>query len=465
MKAFLLVVGYFISNMVFSQNFVGKWAGYNKDTSMSVVLTIRKDSVGYKAVCDLAVANFSHLQSNQSSLKNDSLYLYFYQPKAILALTYHKNNTKLLGNYLQNGITIPFIAVPIKRPQTPKPPFAYESDSLEYDNTDKTVHLGATLTKPFATQATKNKKYPIVILITGSGQQDRDETIFYHRPFAVLADYLTKKGIAVLRVDDRGIGKSKGELMKATSASFADDLLTSIAFLKTRNDIDTTKIGLIGHSEGGLISYLTYNQWPHIKYIISLAGQGISGEEILVKQATDPLKDYDSATYNAYYQLHSKALNIMAHANNDSMTILQLQDWFEKWQKKQPDSILIAVNAKNITKQQYAFSLMPFASNKWLNYFLRTDPTPFIEKIKCPFLILNGDKDRQVDATINVSALQKSLQKGGNKMVTTHVFKNMNHLFQHCNTGAYAEYGVLEESIAPIVMQTIADWIKKTGLK
>ncbi len=470
MKTYLSIAFCIISTFLFAQNFAGKWAAYNKDTSISIVLTLRKDTSGYKGVGDMAAAAFSHLQTIKTILKNDSLYLYFNQPIATIALAYNASHTRLSGYYAQNGNTVSLTVVPLKRPQTPQPPFAYQSDSLEYDNADKSVHLGATLTKPAppSTKGVKSAgggKMPVVILITGSGQQDRDETILYHKPYAILADYLTKKGIAVLRVDDRWMGKSKGDLEKATSASFAEDVLTSIAYLKTRNDIDTTKIGLIGHSEGGLISYLVYNQWPHVKFIVTLAGQGISGKEILIKQGTDPLKDYDSATYKAYYQLHSKALNIMANASSDSAAMAQLQVWFENWQKNQPDSILEAVHAKNINKQQYAFSLMPFVSNKWINYFLKTDPAPYIEKIHCPFLILNGDKDRQVDAKTNVPAIQKSLLKGGNKNVTTHVFKNMNHLFQHCNTGAYAEYGVLEESMAPEVMQTIADWIKTTGLK
>lgn len=176
---------------------------------------------------------------------------------------------------------------------------------VEYDNTDKTVHFGATLTFPKT-----GGPFPVAVMITGSGLQDRDETIFYHKPFAVIADYLTKRGYAVLRVDDRTMGKSTGEVQHATSADFAQDVMAGIQFLKTRTEIDSNKIGLIGHSEGGIIAPIVYSQYPHLKFIISLAGSGISGAEILLLQQTEPLKqtDISKPVFTAFYNLTKSTL-------------------------------------------------------------------------------------------------------------------------------------------------------------
>lgn len=462
MKTFLSIGFCIISTVLFAQNFLGKWVGTNKDTSLSIVLEITQGSTGYKIIGDEATSSFSHLNSSKATLKNDSLSIFFPQPLTTLTLSHNAATVSLSGNWVQYGTKQTLQLKEMKRPQTPVPPFNYKIDSLEYDNADKSVHLGATLTRPFG-----NKKYPVAILITGSGLEDRDETILGHKPFAIIADYLTKQGIAVLRVDDRTKGKSKGNVSQATTFSFTQDLLTSLAFLKTRNDIDTSKIGLIGHSEGGLISYMAYQQWPHFKFIITLAGQGISGEKILLKQGTEPLLNagISKTAYKAYYKLHQSALSIIAKTNNDSITNAGLKELFGNWEKDYPDSILKEINALNVTKEQYAASMAPFMANKWLNYFIKADPASYLKNIKCPFLILNGDKDMQVYADENVPAIQTALKQANNNNVTTNVLKNINHLFQHCNKGTPIEYGLIEESFAPEVLQIMGNWIKTIALK
>jgi dienelactone hydrolase len=343
------------------------------------------------------------------------------------------------------------------RPQTPKPPFHYNVDSVEYDNTEKTVHLGATLTYP----KTKGP-FPVAIMITGSGLQDRDETIFNHKPFAVIADYLTNHGIAVLRVDDRNIGKSKGDVLNATSADFANDVEASIHYLLTRKEINKRKIGLIGHSEGGFIAPLVYTKWPHLSFIISLAGTGVSGAEVLLKQQTDPLKNaVNGDTYNAFYSLTKQTLQIIHdHANeNDSLILNRAKELFASWKNGLPDSILTPLNAKKVTPEIYADFQVKAELKPWLKYFIATEPDLFWSKVKCPVLVLNGGKDIQVYPEQNVSAITASLNKAGNKNVTAKIFSGLNHLFQHCTKCTIQEYAQLSETFAPEVLEVMNNWL------
>ncbi|HEY5408219.1 MAG TPA: acyl-CoA thioester hydrolase/BAAT C-terminal domain-containing protein [Ginsengibacter sp.] len=344
------------------------------------------------------------------------------------------------------------------RPQTPHPPFSYNQDSVEYDNADKTVHLAATLSYPKT-----GGPFITALLITGSGLQDRDETIFGHKPFAVIADYLTRNGFAVLRVDDRETGKSKGDVKDATSADFAEDAFTSIQYLLSRKEIDKNKIGIIGHSEGGFIAPIVYSKWPKLAFIISLAGTGVAGSAILLRQQTDPVKGLiDSASFNAYYLLTKITLqDISNNAKEPDSTILNdVKKSYINWKASQPDSILVTLHANSATPEMYAKQITP-ELKPWLKYFISTNPGEFWKKVKCPVLVLNGEKDIQVNARENTEAIVASLKDGGNKNVTTIIFPGLNHLFQHCTKCTVAEYKELTETFAPEVLQAMVTWLHK----
>ncbi len=335
----------------------------------------------------------------------------------------------------------------------------YFADSVEYDNTAKTVHLAGTFTYP------KTKApFATILLISGSGQQDRDETLFGKKPFAVIADYLTKKGYAVLRVDDRGTGKSTGEVMKATSADFADDALTSIHYLLTRKEVNKKEIGVAGHSEGGLIAPILYTKWPSLAFMISLAGPGVPGADILLKQQTDPLKgQVNDAAFDAYYTLTKQTLQIIHndYQQPDSNILAKVKTLFSDWKKDKPDSVLAPLRADKASPEAYAAQikqeLIP-----WLKYFIATDPAVYWEKVTCPVLLLNGEKDMQVYPKQNIDAIEASLQKAGNKNVTTHILPGLNHLFQTCIACTFAEYSKLDEAFSPRVLQIMSDWLIKT---
>jgi pimeloyl-ACP methyl ester carboxylesterase len=346
-----------------------------------------------------------------------------------------------------------------KRPQTPKPPYPYHTDSVEYENEDHDVHLAATFSYP-------NRKGPFVtaVMITGSGQQDRDETIFDHHPFAVIADYLTRHGYAVLRVDDRGKGKSHGNLMNVTSLDFTNDVLTSIHYLLTRKEVNPKKIGVIGHSEGGFIAPILYSRWPNLAFIISLAGTGVPGSEILLKQQTDPLKGLvGPVVFNAYYDLTIQTLAVIHDNPNepDSAILSSVKKIYHDWKTQLPDSILIPLHADQASPEAYAVQikqeLIP-----WLRYFIATDPYLFWKQVKCPVLALNGSKDIQVYAEENTKAIEAALKEADNEKATIKIFPGLNHLFQHCIECTVPEYDKIEETFSPEVLTVMEKWLKKT---
>ena len=347
---------------------------------------------------------------------------------------------------------------PAEFPQTPHAPYPFDTVEVEYDNLDKSVHLAATLSYPKT-----GGPFTTVIMITGSGQQDRDETIFGHKPFAVIADFLTRKGYAVLRVDDRGKGKSKGDIYKATSMDFANDVITSVHFAEGLSQVDKKRIGLMGHSEGGFIAPIVYTKCPGIAFIISLAGTGVSGADILFKQQTDPLRGLVSAdALTAYEKLTTGTLGLIKEnvSLKDSALLAKIRNQFAEWKKGYSDSILTALNAKNATPEQYGFQVMT-ELRPWFRYFIATDPSEYWSQVRCPVLVLNGKKDIQVYADQNTTAIAKALEKGGNKKYDVKIFPGLNHLFQHCDKCTVQEYGKLTETFSIEALNYINEWMGK----
>ena len=343
-------------------------------------------------------------------------------------------------------------------PQTPHAPYPYDTLEVEYDNADKTVHLAGTLSYP-----NKGNSFTTIVMITGSGQQDRDETILGHKPFAVIADYLTRAGFAVLRVDDREKGKSKGDLNKATSMDFANDVLTSVEYISTLKQVNKHKIGLMGHSEGGFIAPIVYSKYPGIAFIVSLAGTGVPGADILFKQQTLPIKGLVSEeAFKAYQTLTLGTLKLIRNNNtlSDTLVLAKIKNLFAEWKKNLPDSILSPLNAKDATPEQYCFQVMT-ELKPWFRYFITTNPDDFWSKVNCPVLVLNGEKDVQVYPEQNPSAIAASLDKAKNKNYEIKIFPGLNHLFQHCTKCTVQEYSSLEETFSNEVLAYINEWLNK----
>ncbi|MEP6713643.1 MAG: alpha/beta fold hydrolase, partial [Ferruginibacter sp.] len=355
-----------------------------------------------------------------------------------------------------------------KRPQTPKPPYPYHSEDVEYTNADKSITYGATVTYPETVAdpriRIKAPHYPAIILITGSGPQDRDETIFGHKSFAVIADYLTKKGFLVLRVDDRGIGKTTGNFATSTTADFAKDVEAGIDYLKTRVEIDKDNIGLIGHSEGGMIAPMVATERKEIKFIVLLAGPGIPIIDLMTEQAEAVSASNGTlpATVKAAGELYRIAVLEINKTTDKELMKKNIGIKMTEWSKTADTSLLrelgfsdTAMLTKNIALQVNALSF------PWFKYFLAFNPQVYLQKLSCKVLALNGSKDVQVIAASNLAGIKSSLKKSKSPQYDVIELAELNHLFQTCIKCSPDEYGELEESFSPKALQVMGDWLQK----
>lgn len=364
------------------------------------------------------------------------------------------------GSFSQSGMVLELNMIPgnyeppaRRRPQTPQPPFPYDVEEVQFLNKKARIKLAGTLTLPKGAGP-----FPAVALITGSGPQDRDESLLEHKPFAVLADALTRQGIAVLRYDDRGIAKSEGEFATATSADFADDAAAAWSFLARHKRVDKRKIGLIGHSEGGMIAPMVAVQNRKVGFIVLLAGPGVSGREILIKQSEDIMRANGSGEQAIREQVDNLAacLDIAVSVEDEDQAKAQLTQYLIQVMQADSASAMPAEQAAQIAQMQAAQFSSP-----WMRYFIRHEPRPNLQNLRCPVLALNGAKDLQVDADSNLRAIEAALSAGGNARFEAHKLPGLNHLFQHANTGSPSEYAEIEETFATEVMAQVAAWILK----
>jgi uncharacterized protein len=328
------------------------------------------------------------------------------------------------------------------RPQTPMPPFPYQAEDVAYANRKSPgVDLAGTLTLPSG-----KGPFPAVVLITGSGAQDRDETLVGHKPFLLLADALTRRGVAVLRVDDRGVGGSTGASPSNTSADFATDVEAGVAFLRSRPDIDGRRIGLLGHSEGGVIGPMVAQKDPSIAFVVMLAGPALPGREIIASQARD-LALASGATAEAaqsIYQLQDHILQAVIGAPDDAALVQRVNEVMRTaGQRPPPPAQLQALGSP------------------WYRYFITYDPAPALRSLKVPVLALVGSKDVQVPASANIPALKAAL--AGNRRAEVVELAGLNHLFQTAGSGSPAEYAAISETMAPSALGLIVDWVARTA--
>jgi pimeloyl-ACP methyl ester carboxylesterase len=283
-------------------------------------------------------------------------------------------------------------------------------------------------------------------LIPGSGPHDRDETLLGHKVFLVLADYLTRKGIVVLRVDDRGVGKSTGNLADATTADLATDAEAGVAYLKTRSEVDPHKIGLIGHSEGGLIAPMVAARNADVAFIVMMAGPGVPGDEILVEQVL-LISEASGASHDVAEKNATAEREVVTLVKQEKDNAVLEKDLREKLAGKIPEA-QIDPTIKQLT-------------SPWVRYFIAYDPAPALRKVKCPVLAINGEKDVQVPPKQNLPAIRRALEEGGNQHAEADELPGLNHLFQTAKTGVPSEYSEIEETMSPAAMEKIASWILK----
>lgn len=374
-----------------------------------------------------------------------------------------KDGRQAVGTWRQGGAELPLTLtkggalVEPRRPQTPQPPFPYDSEDVTFDSRPG-VRLAGTLTLPRSHAG----RIPTVLLIAGSGPNNRDEAILNHKLFLVLADYLTRRGFGVLRYDKRGIGKSTGAYAQATSADFADDAEAGVAYLKTRKEVDGAKIGLIGHSEGGLIAPLVASRNKGVAFIVLMAGPGLNGEEILYRQ-TALIAKAGGGTDEAIAVNRKSQEKLFAIAKTEKDPGVARQKLRELI-----DTLWLGFSEEKraaLKSKEPLYAQANALTSPWMRYFLVYDPVPALQKVTCPVLALNGSKDMQVPPREDLSKIEAALKAGGNRDYTIKELPDLNHLFQTCTTGSPVEYGNIEETMSPIALQTMGDWIATHTVK
>jgi fermentation-respiration switch protein FrsA (DUF1100 family) len=329
-----------------------------------------------------------------------------------------------------------------RRPQNPVKPYPYGEEEVTYANKASGNTLGATLTIPPG-----KGPFPAVLLIVGSGPHDRDESLMGHKPFLVLADYLTRQGIVVLRADKRGVGVSTGDAIAATTADYATDAEAGVAYLKTRPEVNPRKIGLIGHSEGGVIAPMVAARNKDVAFIVMMAGTGVPGDQILVEQA----RLISLAGGIGKEKADQNAANEQA-----ILTLLETEKDAAALDRKLHEKMA----AEGVPEGQIGASIH-VATGPWFRYFISYDPASALRRVKCPVLAINGSLDLQVPPVQNLPAIRKALQEAGNNHVEVDELPGLNHLFQTAKTGAPSEYGQIVETIAPVALDKMAGWILK----
>ncbi|MGJ5817509.1 alpha/beta hydrolase family protein [Paludibaculum fermentans] len=330
-----------------------------------------------------------------------------------------------------------------KRRQEPRPPYPYQVEDVKFPSKAAGVTLAGTMTIPRGAGP-----FPAVALITGSGPQDRDEALRGHKPFAVLADHLTRQGIAVLRYDDRGIGQSTGTFATATSTDFSRDAEGALDYLIGRKDVDPKRVGLAGHSEGGIIAPMVAARRPEVAFVVMLAGTGVTGAEVIVEQGARQMAAAGESDEKIRKdtELQMKIVAVVASEKDNAAARIKLLEIL-------PAGELAEREARRMT-------------TPWMREFLFYDPAPALEKVKCPVLAVNGEKDLQVLPDQNLPRIEAALKKGGNRDFSIVRLPGLNHLFQTATTGAAAEYAQIEETMAPVLLDTVSRWIRQhTGLE
>lgn len=375
--------------------------------------------------------------------------------------TINNDASEITGKFTQGGTTLQLnlkrgTVAPPKRPQVPSKPYPYSEEDLTFENKAANIALAGTLTLPRT-----DAPVPAVVLISGSGPQDRNESLMGHQPFLVLADHLTRAGIAVLRFDDRGIAKSKGNFSTATSEDFATDVLAGVEYLKTRKEIDAKKIGLIGHSEGGLIAPLCAVKSADVAFIVLMAGPGVGGEEILYEQAA-LIARAQGASASAIAETRKIQAQSFAVLKSEP-DVAQAE---KKLQAITATAVASAAEAEKKAIEGILSAQSKALNTPWFRFFLSYDPRTTLRQLKIPVLALNGELDLQVPPKQNLPEITKALTAAGNKHFHVVELPKLNHLFQTAKTGSPGEYTQIEETLAPIALQQLSDWItRQTGLK
>ncbi|MXN91557.1 alpha/beta fold hydrolase [Flavobacterium sp. Sd200] len=444
-----------------AQDIIGAWHGQLAFTGgqLRLDLNITKTESGYTATMDSPDQKAMGIPVTTITFESNTLN--FAIPKGNLSYKGQLLDNAFKGTFTQNGMDIPLtlsrnevtITKP-KRPQEPAKPYPYYEEEVTFKNEKAGITLAGTLSLP-----KKEGSYPAVILVSGSGAQNRDEELLGHKPFLVLADYLTRHGIAVLRYDDRGTAASTGEYQNATTQDFATDANAAFNYLLSRKEINKNKIGIAGHSEGGVVAPMVAASNPKVAFIVLMAGTGIPGDELLLLQnfLINKAEGMPEEELNKMGAILKNAYDIIKQENNATAAHIKVKAVFNEQLRPLFLSKGIPVDQVNQLIEAQSADL----TSAWYWNFIRYNPATALEKVKCPILAINGSNDLQVPARANLDAIKRATDKGGNKKVTIKELPGLNHLFQTSAKGAPSEYSEIEETFSPTALKEIADWIIK----
>lgn len=458
LKSFVLLILFFNSSL--SQEVVdGRWEG-----SISIMETNLEIIVSLESINDSLTGTIDIPQQKASNLPLSSIRYDF--PKLSFVLEIPTGNAEFDGEIIQDSIKGSFQQSGVKGTfylsrSKGENQEVLEDEVLPYIEEEVTFYNGDIKLSGTLTLPEYPGRHPAVVMITGSGPQDRNEEIFGFKIFKIIADHFTKNGIAVLRYDDRGVGESTGNISESTTEDFAGDVIEAVKYLQTRDDIRHDNIGLCGHSEGGIIAPLVASKYKDIAFIILMAGTGVNGEEIVLEQTELILKAEGMSDEEIKESLEqSKKLFGDLKSGKEKDEIIselkkQILEDFEKMPDEQKESIADKDEYVNNT----ANSKYEQLTSPWMSYFLSYDPVPALEKVTCPVLMLFGELDLQVSVLQNEKPMIDALVRGNNKDFEVKTFTTANHLFQTANTGSPSEYAELQKEFVPGFLDFMSSWI------
>jgi pimeloyl-ACP methyl ester carboxylesterase len=446
------------------QQFVGSWYGTLKIQGIDLPLVFNisgNATAGFKTTMDSPAQKAKGIPVEKTTVQGAALLIESAMMKLSYSGNYIAGSNKIKGVFKQNGLELdltldknkPAEAVAKNRPQEPKT-FPYKQEDVVFNNPKGRNKLAGTLTMP-----RNGKPSKVIVLISGSGAQDRNSLLLGtdHRPFLVWSDWLTRQGIAVLRYDDRGVGKSTGNFNLATTADFADDAEAAVKYISSRADLKGVAIGLLGHSEGGMIAPMVATRNPSVAFMVLLAAPGLKVTEVMERQVRDQFK---LSGMNDSAMAASLAISKSLYAATLRYKALPMEAFKKKFAADYGKTVranmkhLPGSNADNMINQAVATVATP-----WFRYFVIANPADYLSKVKCPVLAINGTLDMQVNSEANLKGIKANLEKAGNKKFEIVPMAGLNHLLQKAETGALPEYTTISETVNPAVLKKVSDWV------
>lgn len=464
MKTFLFGIFIFIALNCSCQSISGIWQGNMSfmGQEMLAVFNIQQDGMKISAKMDFPQQLVLDYPVTKVSIKDDSLIIEITNMKVRYAGQLDQLYSEAIGTWVQSGTSIALTLkhMPdgegfiVRRPQTPHAPYPYFEREVTFVNKSAKTYLSGTLTLPDTVGL-----WPCVVLVSGSGPQDRNEEIVKHKPFLLIADYLTRNGIAVLRYDDRGVGKSTGDYSSATTFDFANDAEAAVNFLSKQPNIDPSNLGMIGHSEGGTICMILASRCKKLKFVISLAGMSMPGDQLLLLQNELIYKGYGYSDDELDMQrtLNIKVYDVLKSEKDPAIARERIVALYAEAAEGLDEKSIQRLGFSSENANMMAAQGM----SKWLNAFLQINPEKYLIKNRCSFLALNGAKDIQVPADENIAIIDSQLRRGKGITYTSKVFPGLNHLFQFSKSGMPSEYAMIEQTMDPAVLEFMVKWIKE----